>query len=113
MHQPAHGDDQLGQRPVGLQAVDEGLVDLQRLYGVAAQIGEVGVTGAEVVERNRQAQGAQRTQHFRGPGVVGGQQHAFGDLDFHLLAATGVGGEHALHVGQQIGVGKLPRREVH
>ena len=68
------------------QVLDERAVDLDDVHGKALEIGERRITGAEVVERDAHAAGAQLAEHAfdRGRRV---EQQALGDLDLERGAA--------------------------
>ena len=80
----------------GRQAVDERLGDLERVQRQRVQVGQRRVAGAEVVERDLDAELAQLVEALH---ARGGQQLALGDLDHELGrvdAGLGDRGEHVL-----------------
>jgi hypothetical protein len=78
-----HGDDGLGEgpvAPVGGQVLDEALVDLDDVDVELLQVGQGRIAGAEIVDGDLDAGGAEVAQALGhlGPLV---EQQAFGDLD--------------------------------
>ena len=78
------GGPQDGAGPsVVVHASGERAVDLHRVHGEVAQVGEAGVARAEVVDRQRVALLAQAQQHLDG-GVGVGDDRVLGDLEADL-----------------------------
>ena len=103
--------DRIGLRR-GAEVLDEGLVDLDPVERQHAQIGQVRVAGAEIVQRQPDAKVLQRAQHGeRAAGVV--DQHALGDFQLQPADAAGRGGRapatDRLH---QVGLTELHGREI-
>ncbi|MCW2614019.1 MAG: hypothetical protein JWN08_1013 [Frankiales bacterium] len=70
--------DELARAGVGRQALHEGAVEPEPAQGQLAQVGEVGVAGAEVVQRRVEALGAQTLEQL---GTVVGQDLGLGELE--------------------------------
>ena len=84
---PAHhqdGADQLGILLVLADVLHELAVDLDDVDGEGAQVGEGGLAGAEIVERNAETGPVQLLQCGRGLTHVA-EQGVFGDFEYHLL----------------------------
>ena len=71
--------DLLGRHVLNQRLVDLDLVELDR-----AQIAEAGIAGAEVVERNANADLPEFGEHRQNLGIAA-DQHRFGDLQFEAL----------------------------
>ncbi len=82
---------------------DEGAVDLQLVDLELAQHRQRRVAGAEVVEGDAGARGAQRGQDRRGPARVG-QQRRLGDLEGEHAGLEAVLGEDRADGVEQVGV---------
>ena len=67
----------------GVAFHDEGTVDLERVDREALQVGERGVAGTEVVDRDGDAHRLQFVQHGERPLHIA-HQHAFGDFQFEI-----------------------------
>jgi hypothetical protein len=63
------------------QVTDKALVDLELVEGEGAQIAERGIAGAEIVERDADAERAQAVQGFECLFDIG-DEDAFGDFEF-------------------------------
>ena len=79
----------------------EGPVDLDRVEGEALQVGERGVAGAEIVERQAGAELADARQHLRRIFRVLHHQR-LGDLQLQRLRRNAGARQHRLHVVDQI-----------
>ncbi|MCP1924909.1 hypothetical protein J2R89_000225 [Bradyrhizobium elkanii] len=79
-----HRFDDRGAIRLGQHVPDEGLIDLDAAERQLAQIGQRREAGAEIVERNRQAEFEQRVQD-RGCRSIFRDQHRLGDLDLETV----------------------------
>ena len=80
--------------------------------GKALQIGERGMAGAEIVERQAGAEFLDAGQHLRGMlGIFHDQR--FGDLELERAARQRGAAQHAAQILDQIVAQQLPRRHVH
>ena len=109
---PAHRDHQPRQRTDPVAACDEGAVDLQRADRAALQIGEVGVAGAEVVDRQPEAHVGELVQRPVG-GLVLAEHHRLGDLQLDLLRVAAGVAHDARDGVDQAWIAELARRQVH
>ena len=89
----------------------ERLVDLQLVRLDAAQVGQRGVAGAVVVDRQADAGRAQPAEHLEGPLRVG-HDRALGDLDGQPGRRDAVPLEHVGHEDRQVEVGEQPGGDV-
>ena len=110
-----HGDDGGGDLAVvGVvgQAAHEALVDLELVDRETLQVGQGGVAGTEVVDRQPQAQAFERLQQGDGLFCLV-HEHALGQLQLQAVGRqAGVGQRLAHRVDQVAGV-ELARRQVH
>ena len=72
---------------VGRGAADEALVDLDLVERRLLQIAERAIAGAEIVEREADAERLQLGEGLVG-GIAFGEEHAFGDLELEPLGAN-------------------------
>ncbi len=99
-HADDHPDDG-AQVIAGREFAHEAAVDLERVEGEAAQVGERGVPRAEIVQRDAHARLAQRAQDRHGcAGLV--HEDGFGDLQ--LQAAGGQPGRAQRRLGHAVQV---------
>src|SRR6266849_997740 len=96
-------------RPLALAGgAHEGLIDLERVEREALQVGERGMSGAEIVERQAGAELADAGQHLRGMfGVL--HHQGFGELELERAARRPMAGEHRAKIVDQIVAEQLPR----
>src|SRR5690606_38094335 len=93
------------------QAGDEAAVEFEYVDRQALEVGQRGVTGAEVVQGDRDAEGAQAGEGLGGDFDVG-QQGAFGQLQAQARGRQAACGERAVDVVDQAGLGELARGQV-
>jgi len=99
-------DDTLDERRraagLGLEFFDEGAVELQDVNGKALEVAQRRVTGAKIVDRDFDSQGAELL-HFAGGLTHIANHHAFGQLEFEELrfeaALLEYGGDGAHKIG--------------
>ena len=106
-----HGDDPADQGKVlrvGFHALNEGTGDLEVSHGEAAQMGQRGVSGAEVVERDPDPELPQPSQLARG-GVDVADHRRLGDLQRQPLCGQAALGERRAHILYQARVQELAR----
>jgi len=109
-----HHDDGLRDRAVLAavrQRADEGTVDLQRVHVEPLQVRERRVTGAEVVQRDADADAREVGQQGAGRLVVL-HDHRLGELDVQPFGGDGVLAQRVLDQRGQVRVAHLPRRQV-
>ena len=113
-----HSDERADDRRVGrvgvgvAEAVDERAVDLQRVHGEAAQPGQAGPAGAEVVQREPHARRPQRREAFGDRGAVA-EHGLLGDLQLELAGREAFGAQRRDDVGDPARLAQLHRRDVH
>src|SRR5262249_27458757 len=111
----AERDDRAGDQralAIDVDLVDERAVDLERVDLEAAEVGERRVAGAEVVDRDAHALGAQRADHrLHLRGVA--HQHALGELELEAAPGKAVVAEAVRDAVDQSGPLELARRQVH
>ena len=90
---------------------DEGPVDLQLVDRHLAQVGQRGVAGAEVVDRQARAEVAQPGHGGQRPLGVG-HDHALGDLELERLRRQAVGVQQTLDLLGQVAVQQVAHRQV-
>ena len=88
-----------------------GLASLRMSTGRLAQVGEGGVAGAEVVDGQVDAEGAEAAEALQ-HGLLVGHEHALGDLQHQLARVQPGGVEGAGHVLEQVGLLELAHRQV-
>ena len=71
---------------------DEAAVDLELVEHGLVQIADRRIAGAEIVERDADAERAQALQHIEGRAIVA-EEHAFGDFELDPVAGQLVAGE--------------------
>ena len=97
--------------PIVLDRVDEGPVDLQLVEREFAQIGEAGIAGSEVVERDPHAERSQPMQHgYDRLGIV--DKKALGDLQFEPVRRKAGTGERVFHIRHDRAVPELVGRDI-
>ncbi len=90
----------------------QGAVHLQRVEGVAAQVGQAGVAGAEIVERQTHAQATQRLQGDLYADTVLDQQ-PLRDLELQATGRQPRARQHGRDQGGNVVAVELRRRQVH
>ena len=106
-------DRRVGRVGVGMaQAVDERAVDLQCVHREAAQPGQAGPAGAEVVQREPHARRPQRRQALGDRGAVA-EHRLLGDLQLELPGWEAFGAQRGDDVGHPARLAELHGRDVH
>ena len=108
-----HGDDRMqDDRPLRLAVIlQEGLVDLQRVEGKAHQIGERRIAGAEIVQRQADAECLQAGEELgRTLRIVHHQR--FRQLQLEAVRRDPVALDDGLHVADQILADELAAGDV-
>ena len=99
--QPRHAAQQR-QRPVAVDSLQEGAVDLHLLQREVMQVAQARIAGAEIVERNPHAERMQLRQHvvrqLRVP-----QQRRLRDLDFEPVCRQPLGSRVLIEGGKNAG----------
>ena len=90
----------------------EGLVDLDLVEGKARQVGERRVAGAEIVERQLDAECLQLAAHGDGFGDIV-DEGALGDFQFERRGRQAALGQRGGDLGGQVGLAELAGRQVH
>ena len=93
-------------------AADEGLVDLDLVERRVLQIAERGIAGAEIVQRQADAQHLERGEDFLGGGAIA-HHHRFGQFDFQPFGRQAAVGQRLGHGRGKARVGELRGRYVH
>ena len=93
------------------QAVHERRGQLEGVDGQGLEVGEGGVAGAEVVDGQVDAEGAEAAEALQ-HGLLVGHEHALGDLQHQLARVQPGGVEGAGHVLEQVGLLELAHRQV-
>ena len=109
-----HRDDGARDRHVFRRRGDVGhqrAVDLDHVHRQPAQVAQARVAGAEVVERDLDAERTQRPQVLHRLIEVG-DQHALGDLDAEQPRVEAGRGEQAFDAPRQVRLQQLARRQV-
>ena len=91
--------------------LDQGLVDLDRVEGKTVQVGERGITGAEIVERQMDAGFLEEIEDVRGLLRVLHDER-FGDLEAQRFALNGGGADEMPDLLHQVGLDQLPAGDV-
>ena len=108
MHDRMDEDRRLAGR---FHVFEKGAIDLDLVEGDAAQIDQARIAGAEIVERQADAMGAQ--VHHRGLGGIGILDHdAFGQFQLEPLGVEAGLVEDADHARDEVLVAELDRRDV-
>ena len=111
---PGHRQHQLddgGVVDVVRRVVHEALVDLQLVQGEALQVGQAGIAGAEVVDRETNAQRGKLGHAADGFLEVVDEQ-AFGDFENQLGWRGASVDQHALDLPDEVGLAKLPWADI-
>ena len=103
-------DDRAG-AVAGQQIVDEAAVDLQLVEREALQIAERRIAGAEIVERDADAERAQRVEQPQGR-LAAFEEDRFGDLDLEPVGREPAVGERAEDRFLKRAAVELDRRDV-
>ena len=97
---------------VGQHVAHKALVDLERLHGQLAQVGERGIAGAEVVQRKADSQLPALAHHLDGLLHVG-NGGAFQDFQLdQVRRQVRVAGQHLGHLGVEAAVQQLVGADV-
>ena len=94
------------------RVVDEALVDFEVVQRPRGQVGEAGITGAEIVDGKADAQ-VRQVAHARQRGVALVDQQAFRQLQDQGGGRRAVFGQRRLHAGGEIGLAELGRTDIH
>ncbi len=110
-----HRDDRPRDRHVFCRSGDvrhQRAVDLDDVHRQPSQVAQARVAGAEVVERDLDAERPQRSQVLNRLVEVA-DQHALGDLDTEQPRIEPARGEQAFDAPRQVRLHQLARRQVH
>ena len=111
MRQRQRGGADRGVVGVGLDVAHEGAVELERLDRQQLQVGERGIAGAEVVDRQIDAERAQRLQPVDRTRRVS-HRHRLGDFQFEIARLQAVPRDRRRHLPGQLRRAQLVRREI-
>src|SRR3954447_1518280 len=100
------------QRPIGVDALEEGAVDLHFLQREIVQIAEARVAGAEIVQRDSDADRVQLRQHVMRQLSVA-QQRGLGDFDLEAMRWQSGNLQRVTDLAQHVALMELLRREIH
>ena len=94
------------------QVLDEGTVDLDLFHGEALQVGQAGIAGAEIVDRQAQAHAIDLPQNLQRMLAVL-HQRRLGDLEFQQRRIDARFPQHGADGRHQALVHELARRQIH
>ncbi len=114
IERPGERDDRPNQFHVGIVGLDtgdEGAVDLDAIDRKMAEIGEAGITGAEIVDRNLDTEIVELVEDRDGTAGIR-HRRGFRDLDLERVGRKILGLERVPDLGDEARIGELDRRNV-